>query len=116
MIEAENIRDWRDHNVVDAEGHKIGTLESVYVDTVSDSPFMIGIVIGLPTRRRITFAPLEKAVVSPSYVKVAWPKQLVKEAPTISTDGELLAEQERGIFDHYGLEYGVGHSRRLARR
>lgn len=50
MIEAENIRDWRDHNVVDAEGNKIGTLESVYVDTVSDSPFMIGIVIGLPTR------------------------------------------------------------------
>lgn len=65
MIEAENIRDWRDHNVVDAEGHKIGTLESVYVDTVSDSPFMIGIVTGLPTRRRITFAPLERAVVSP---------------------------------------------------
>ncbi|AGI88999.1 PRC-barrel domain containing protein [Streptomyces albidoflavus] len=116
MIEAENIRDWRDHNVVDAEGNKIGTLESVYVDTVSDSPFMIGIVIGLPTRRRITFAPLENAVVAPSYVKVAWPKQLVKEAPTISTDGELLAEEERGIFDHYGLEFGVGHSRRLARR
>ncbi|MFC7469044.1 hypothetical protein ACFQVA_18180 [Actinomadura keratinilytica] len=47
---------------------------------------------------------------------MAWPRQLVKEAPTISTDGELLAEQERGIFDHYGLEFGVGHSRRLARR
>ncbi|WP_436737566.1 PRC-barrel domain containing protein [Streptomyces sp. BBFR102] len=116
MIEAENIRDWRDHSVVDSEGHKIGTLESVYVDTVSDRPFFIGIVTGLPTRRRITFAPLEKAVVSPSYVKLAWPKQLVKDAPGISTDGELLAEQEQGIFDHYGLEFGVGHSRRLARR
>ncbi|CAM5374282.1 MULTISPECIES: PRC-barrel domain-containing protein [Streptomyces] len=116
MIEAENIRDWRDHNVVDSEGHKIGTLESVYVDTVSDRPFFVGVLVGLPTRRRITFAPLEKAVVSPSYVKLAWPKQLVKEAPAISPDGELLAEQEQGIFDHYGLEFGVGHSRRLARR
>ncbi|MGW9617854.1 PRC-barrel domain-containing protein [Streptomyces diastaticus] len=116
MIEAENIRDWRGHNVVDSEGHKIGTLESVYVDTVSDRPFFVGVLVGLPTRRRITFAPLEKAVVSPSYVKLAWPKQLVKEAPAISPDGELLAEQEQGIFDHYGLEFGVGHSRRLARR
>lgn len=116
MIEAENIRDWRDRDVVDAEGNKIGTLESVYVDTISDRPFFVAIVIGLPTRRRITFAPLEKAVVSPTYVKVAWPKQLVKSAPTIETDGELLAEQEQGIFEHYGLEFGVGHSRRLARR
>ena len=26
MFEAENIRDWRGHDVVDADGHKIGEL------------------------------------------------------------------------------------------
>jgi len=30
MFEAENIRDWRGHDVVDADGHKIGELEAVY--------------------------------------------------------------------------------------
>ena len=29
MFEAENIRDWRGHDVVDADGHKIGDLEAI---------------------------------------------------------------------------------------
>jgi hypothetical protein len=33
MFEAANIREWRGHDVVDAQGHKIGGLEAVYVDT-----------------------------------------------------------------------------------
>lgn len=116
MFEAENIRDWRDRDVVDAEGSKIGTLESVYVDTGNDEPAFAAITIGLPTRKRIVFVPLAKAVVAPSYLKVAWPKQLVKEAPSIDTDGELLAEQEPAIFSHYDLPHTTGGPRRLARR
>ena len=38
MFEAENIRDWRGHDVVDPDGHKIGELEAVYVDTGTDLP------------------------------------------------------------------------------
>ncbi|MFD7919929.1 PRC-barrel domain-containing protein [Streptomyces sp. NPDC059740] len=116
MLEAENIRDWRDHDVVDAEGSRIGTLESVYVDTATDRPTFAAVTTGLLTRRRITFVPLDGAVVAPAYVKVAWSKQTVKGAPAIDTDGELLAEQEPELFAHYGLDYGSGSTRRLARR
>ena len=38
MSEAANIREWRGNDVVDAQGHKIGRLEAVYVDTASDLP------------------------------------------------------------------------------
>ena len=38
MFEAENIRDWRGHDVVDTDGHKIGQLEAIYVDTGTDPP------------------------------------------------------------------------------
>ena len=38
MFEAGDIREWRGHDVVDSGGHKIGVLESVYVDTATDSP------------------------------------------------------------------------------
>jgi hypothetical protein len=38
MIVAENIRDWRNHGVVDPDGHKIGQLEAIYVDTSTDEP------------------------------------------------------------------------------
>ena len=34
MFEAENIRDWRGHDVVDADGHKIGEQR---VDEVRDN-------------------------------------------------------------------------------
>ncbi|MYT68639.1 MULTISPECIES: PRC-barrel domain-containing protein [unclassified Streptomyces] len=116
MFVAENIRDWRDQDVVDAEGHKIGTLESVYVDTSDDRPSFAAVTIGLPTRKRITFVPLGSAKVAPSYVKVAWPKQKVKDAPSIDTDGELTAEMEPELFGYYGLQGVPGGPRRLARR
>jgi hypothetical protein len=49
---------------------------------------------------------------------VAFPKKLVKDAPTIPTDGELDASLEPELYQHYGLEYrtGSGGERRLGRR
>ncbi|MFI0235883.1 PRC-barrel domain-containing protein [Streptomyces sp. NPDC016845] len=118
MIAAENIRDWRGHDVVDEGGHKIGTLESVYVDTVSDAPFFVTVTVGLPTRRRLVFAPLMGATVGPGHLKLNYGKDQVKDAPSIDTDGELMADQEWAVFDHYKLPFepGARGERRLARR
>ena len=38
MFEAADIREWRGYDVVDAQGHRIGELEAVYVDTGTDLP------------------------------------------------------------------------------
>jgi hypothetical protein len=118
MFEAANIREWRGHDVRDAEGHKIGELEAVYVDTSTDLPSFATVVIGLPTRHRLTFVPLAQATVGPGYVKVEWDRKLVKDAPSIGTDDELPAGDEEAIFRHYGLAYqaGADGERRLARR
>jgi PRC-barrel domain len=118
MFEAENIRDWREHDVVDPDGKKIGLLESVYVDTGTDEPAFGAVRIGMVGRHRLTFVPLDRAVVLPGALKVAYSKSQVKGAPTIDTDGELEAGDEPEVFKHYGLEYQAGLSgeRRLARR
>lgn len=118
MFEAENIRDWRDHNVVDPDGNKIGLLEAVYVDTSTDQPAFASVKIGMIGRHRLTFVPLDRATVAPSHMRVAYPKKQVKDAFTIDTDGELAAADEPGLFEHYGLAYqpGAGGERRLARR
>ena len=118
MFEAENIRDWREHDVVDTDGKKIGKLEAVYVDTGSDDPAFASVTVGMPGRRRLTFVPLDQATVAPAYVRVAYPKKQVREAFTIDTDGELAAADEPGLFQHYGLTYrsGADGGRRLARR
>ncbi|WP_225828594.1 PRC-barrel domain-containing protein [Streptomyces naphthomycinicus] len=118
MFEASDIREWRGHDVVDADGHKIGVLESVYVDTGTDQPFFATVTVGLPTRRRLAFVPLGGATVGPGYLKVAHRKDRVKKAPSIDTDGELPSAQEPEVFAHYELPYepGAGGERRLARR
>ena len=118
MFEAADIREWRGHDVVDDGGHKIGTLESVYVDTSSDQPSFATVTVGLPTRRRLVFVPLDAATVGPGYLKVNHSRSQVKDAPSIDTDGELPSEDEEAVFKHYNLAYQPGASgeRRLARR
>lgn len=118
MVEAENVRDWRGHDVVDAAGGKIGELEAVYVDTVTDQPAFGTVQVGIVGRHKLVFVPLDRAVVGPGWLKVAYDKKLVKDAPCIDTDGELLAEEEPAVFEHYGLAYqpGTAGERQLARR
>lgn len=118
MFEAENIRDWRDSDVVDPDGNKIGQLEAIYVDTGTDLPAFASLKTGMIGRHRLTFVPLDGATVAPAHVRVAYPKKQVKGAFEIDTDGELAAADEPGLFEHYGLVYhpGAGGERRLARR
>jgi hypothetical protein len=118
VFEAENIRDWRGHDVVDADGHKIGQLEAIYVDTGTDLPSFGTVTVGMVGRHRLVFVPLDKATVGPGYLKVAYDKKQVKDAPSIDTDGELPAAGEEEVFAHYGLTYqpGAGGERRLGRR
>ena len=118
MFEAANIREWRGHDVVDAQGRKIGELEAVYVDTGTDLPSFGTVKVGILTRQRLVFVPLDPATVGPGYVKVSYHKRQVEHAPSIGIDGELPAGDEEAIFRHYGLPYeqGADGERRLARR
>ena len=118
MIRMADLREWRGHTIVDPEGHKIGTLESVYVDTSSDEPAMATVETGMLSHHRLVFVPLDGATVGPGYVTVAYAKKLVHECPSIGTDDILPAENEEAIFLHYGLKYQVGEGgeRQIARR
>ncbi|WP_207394175.1 PRC-barrel domain-containing protein [Actinomadura formosensis] len=117
MFEIEDIRQWRGRAVIDESGNRIGELEAVYVDTATDQPAFATVRTGLPTRRRLVFAPLAGATVGPEHLRVARPKKEVRNAPAIHTDGELLAADEHAVFAHYGLGYEAApDERRLARR
>lgn len=72
MFEADEIRDWREHDVVDPNGNKIGKLEAIYVDTATDEPAFASLEIGIIGPRRLTFVPLDHATVGPSYLRVAY--------------------------------------------
>ena len=118
MFQAGDIREWRGHDVVDDAGRKIGSLESVYVDTGTDDPAFATVTVGMVGRHRLVFVPLTGATVGPGYLKVRYPKSQVKGAPSIETDGELPASDEESVFRHYEITYqpGAGGERRLGRR
>ena len=94
MIHSADIREWRNRQVIDPKGHKIGALEAVYVDTATDEPAMATVRTGLPTRQRLVFVPLDEATLGPGYVKVAHSKGLVKKAPSMGVDDILPLERE----------------------
>ena len=47
MIHSADIREWRNHDVIDPKGQKIGALEAIYVDTTTDEPAMATVRTGL---------------------------------------------------------------------
>lgn len=104
--------------MLDSGGRKVGVLESVYVDTATDEPAMATVEVGLPTRHRLVFVPLDGAIVGPGYVRVNYAKSLVKGCPAMGVDNVLPAADEAAIFQHYGLAYqpGAAGERQLARR
>jgi hypothetical protein len=118
LFDAEDIRDWRGHDVVDSAGSKIGVLEAVYFDTATEQPTFATVKVGMVGRHRLVFVPLLEARVAPGHVRISADKKLAKNAPSIDTDGELAAAEEPGVFEYYGLRYEPGASgeRRLGRR
>ncbi|MBC8090949.1 MAG: PRC-barrel domain-containing protein [Pseudonocardia sp.] len=117
MFPAENLRDWRGKKVIDLDDDKIGEMEAVYVDTGTDEPAFLTVRVGFIGRHRLVFVPLTGATVTPDAVRVRFDKKLVTDAPSIDTDGELVAADEPAIFAHYEIPYLTGASgRRLARR
>ena len=118
MFEAANIRDWIGLAVVDESDDKIGNLESIYYDTATSEPAFAAVTTGVVGFQKLVFVPLLGALVAPKHLRVAYTKKLVKDAPTISTDGELDAALEPELYQHYGLQYqtGSGGERRLGRR
>lgn len=118
MFPAENLRDWRGQKVIDHDGDKVGELEAVYVDTATDEPAFVTVRVGMVGRHRLVFAPVAGATVTPTTVRVRYPKKLIQDCPSIGTDGELTGADEPKIFAHYDLPYTAATvgERRLGRR
>ncbi len=88
----------------------------MYVDTSTDAPAFLTVTVGMIGRHRLVSVPADGATVSPDAVRVRYDKKTVGDAPSIDTDGELAAEDEAGVFAHYGLPADTSAGRRLARR
>lgn len=102
MLEVERIDEWRGQDVLDRDGDKLGRLDDIYFDAETREPLLACVKTGL-FGRRLSIVPLAGATVARGHLTVAHLKDQVKGAPQVEPDGDLTEDDERGLFEHYGL-------------
>jgi uncharacterized protein (TIGR02271 family) len=106
MPDLDTVRSWQGATMVDPDGDKIGTIESIYVDDQTGEPEWALVNTGL-FGTKSSFVPLAQATPTGDQVQVPYQKQLVKDAPRIDPDQHLSESEEQHLWRHYGLEYGT---------
>jgi uncharacterized protein (TIGR02271 family) len=106
MPDVNTVRSWQGATMVDRDGDRVGTIDSIYVDDQSGQPEWALVNTGL-FGTKSTFVPLAQANPSGDQVQVPYEKQLIKDAPKMDPDGHLSEAEEQELWRHYGLEYGA---------
>jgi len=102
MATLQDVQSWRDMEVVDADGDKVGKITGIYLDRETGEPEWITVRTGL-FGLRSSFVPIQGAErTEDGKIRVPFQKEQVKGAPHIEDDGELTPEEERRLYEHYG--------------
>jgi uncharacterized protein (TIGR02271 family) len=85
---------------------KIGKVEGVYLDSQTGNAEWATVATGM-FGSRVSFVPLATAEMSSDGgIEVPFDKAAVKNAPHHEPDQELSVDEERQLFEHYGVPYG----------
>lgn len=96
---------WRGATLHDADGHRIGVIDEVYLDADSREPEWALVRTGrLGTGR--TFVPLRGTTSGADGPVVPFAKDLVDDAPGVDPDGQISKRDEAVLYRHYGFEEG----------
>ena len=109
MLDKETVAGWRGHEMVDRDGEKIGKISELYLDQQSDKPEWVTVKTGLFGTRE-TFVPIRDADSEGEMVRVPFEKGQVKEAPNVDSEQDLTHEEEKQLYQHYGIEYSRDRS------
>jgi uncharacterized protein (TIGR02271 family) len=89
-------------DVIGRGGEKIGGIGEIYLDDVTGEPEWVSVNTGLFGLSE-SFVPLQAARIEGNDIQVDYDKELVKDAPRVSTGGHLTPEEEQRLYDYYGL-------------
>jgi PRC-barrel domain len=112
--EYEQLRELGGHEVVAADGEKVGYIDLVFRDDQTGAPEWLGIWDGLPDTKPRVLVPVRDVQVDADVVRVPWPAEVIRNAPsyeaphnvTVGQDSvvEVSPETEREAYEHYGIE------------
>ncbi|MBG6225074.1 uncharacterized protein (TIGR02271 family) [Arthrobacter sp. CAN_A2] len=89
--------------VVTDQGDKVGSIGEVYLNDATETPTWVTVHTGLFGTKE-SFVPLEGAAVQDGRLVVAYPRDLIRNAPSIERDGHLSPEDKGVLYAHYGLD------------
>jgi uncharacterized protein (TIGR02271 family) len=95
---------WKGRDVFGSDGEKIGSIKEIYQDDQTGKPEWALVSSGL-FGMRSHFVPLAGAEPEGEDLRVGATKDQVAAAPSIEGDGELSQDEERSLFEHYGVPY-----------
>jgi uncharacterized protein (TIGR02271 family) len=95
---------WQGRDVVGNDDEKIGSVKEIYEDQRTGKPEWALVTSGL-FGTRSHFVPLAGAEPSGEAVRVPVSKDQVQNAPSVESDGQLSEQEERELFEHYGVPY-----------
>ena len=96
---------WRGQTLFGPGEEKIGEIADVYLDRQTHQPEWLAVKTGL-FGTNLSFVPISEASGGGDGVTVPFDKAKVKDAPNAEADGELSEEEERRLYEHYGLAWG----------
>src|SRR3954462_6897977 len=89
--------------MVDPDDDTIGTIEDIFLDRQTGEPAWAAVKTGLFGLKH-TVVPIRDAQpTDDGKGRVPLQKEKVKDAPRIDPDGELDADDERRLWEYYGL-------------
>ena len=97
-------QEWIDHDVLDANGHKIGTIQDLYYDEGTGKPEWLLVETGLFGTKR-SFVPASHVLPENDKLSVSYTEERVKGAPKLDLGEELSEAQEQELYSYYGLDY-----------
>lgn len=102
MTDLNDVQSWRGRKLVDPDGDTIGTIEDIFLDRQTGEPGW-AVKTGLFGLKH-TVVPIRDAQpTEDGKVRVPLQKEKVKDAPRIDPDGELDPDEERSLWEYYGL-------------
>jgi uncharacterized protein (TIGR02271 family) len=104
MAEFQELQSWRDRDLIDRDGDKIGSIGDIYLDEQTGRPEWLAVKTGL-FGTKVSFVPTAEARAEGDEVRVPYEKSHVKDSPNVEADGALSQAEERRLYEHYDLAY-----------
>jgi uncharacterized protein (TIGR02271 family) len=109
MAEFEELQSWRDRDLIDRNGDKVGSIGDIYLDEETGGPEWLAVKTGL-FGTKVSFVPIAEARAEGDEVRVPYEKSQVKDSPNVEADGALSPAEERRLYEHYDLAYSEPRS------